>query len=167
MERERNYAVRADKLRSRLVELIKKEDAALLEEYDALVALFQDQEARHHREMYEAVSGLLRRRPVPRRTAKTYVYLVSNQAGTEVKIGLSANPERRLRTLSTANAHPLQLLHFVVGGRSLEKALHDKFKQHHIRNEWYSSCSDIEEEFVKLSGTQKAVTDGIDGKTEV
>ena len=166
MERERNYAVRADKLRGRLAELLKKEDVALLEEYDALVALFQAQESRHHREMYEAVSGLLRRRPLPKRTVKTYVYLMANQAG-EVKIGLSTNPERRLRTLSTANAHPLRLLHFVVGGRSLERALHSKFKQYHIRNEWYSSCSDIEDEFVKLSGAQGVASNGVDGKTTV
>jgi hypothetical protein len=166
MECERNYAVRADKLRGKLAEFIKKEDAVLLEEYDALVAIFQEQESRHHREMYEAVSGLLRRRPLPRRTVKTYVYLMANHAG-EVKIGVSSNPESRLRTLSTANAHPLHLLHFVVGGRSLERALHNKFKQHHIRNEWYSSCSDIEEEFVKLSGAQGVASNGTDGKTTV
>jgi len=167
MEHERNYAVRADKLRGRLAEFIKKEDAALLEEYDALVGLFKAQEARHQCEMHEVVSSLLRRRPLPRRAVKTYVYLMSNQAGTELKIGLSSNPERRLRTLSTANAHPLCLLYLVVGGRSLERALHAKFKQYHIRNEWYSSCSDIEDEFVKLSGAQKVAVDGTDGKTAI
>ena len=133
----------------------KKGRCGPLDEYDALVDLFQTQEARHQREMHEAVTSLLRKRPIPRRTAKTYVYLMSNQAGTEVKIGMSANPKRRLRALSTANAYPLELLHFVLGGRSLERALHDKFKQHHIRNEWYSSCAEIKDEFARLLGVKE------------
>ena len=138
-----------------------------MDEYDSLVTLFVMQEERHQREMHEAVSSLLRRRPVPRRTVKTYVYLIANEDRTQVKIGVSTNPERRLRTLSTANACALHLLYQVVGGRSAEKALHDKFKKHHIRNEWYSNCLEIENEFARLSGVKKAVTDGLSDKTEV
>ena len=159
MDSERSYSERIGAFRAHLVELV---DAHLLHEYDAIAELFQAQEARHHKEMHEAVSGLLRTRPVPRKAAKTYVYLVVNQAGTQVKIGLSTRPERRVRTLSTGNAAPLHLLCYVVGGRSLEKALHNKFKQHRIRNEWYAYCSEITDEFSRLSGAPKGLDSGID-----
>jgi len=158
MKNEQSYEERAGKFRDKLlklIKLVKKQDKKLLQEYDDFVALFQEQETRHHREMYEAISGLLRRRPIPLPAVKTYVYLVACTARSQVKIGLSSNPERRMRTLSTANADSLELLHYVVGSHSLETALHDKFKQHRIRNEWYTRCPEIEAEFVKLSGKRK------------
>ena len=164
MDNEWSYNERIIAFRANLVELV---DEHLLQEYDAIAELFQAQEARHHKEMHEAVSGLLRKRPIPRKVVKTYVYLVVNQAGTQVKIGLSSSPQRRVRTLSTGNADPLHLLYYVVGGRSLEKALHSKFKQHHIRNEWYACCSEIKDEFSRLSATSKGLDSGIDVEGEV
>jgi len=149
MDAKRRYEDQLDKLRNKLIKVL---DSELLQEYDAAAQTFREQEARHHKEMHEAVTRLLRKKPVIRRAVKTYVYLVANMDKTQVKIGISTRPERRVSTLATGNAGALQLLHKVIGGRPLEKVLHNKFQEHHIRNEWYTYDTTIEDEFIRLNG---------------
>ena len=66
------------------------------------------------------------------------VYFI--QAGSSrgyIKIGVADCPERRLADLQTGNAHRLSLVAIVDGGESMERELHAKFKEDHIRGEWF------------------------------
>jgi hypothetical protein len=65
------------------------------------------------------------------------VYVV--RAGGAIKIGVTSNVERRLRTLATGSALPLELLGTLLGGRCLERKLHERFKRFHLRREWFKA----------------------------
>jgi len=65
-----------------------------------------------------------------------YIYAI--KAGGTVKIGWAGDPERRLNDLSLASPLPLRLLGFVEGTKATEKILHRRFKEHHLRGEWFS-----------------------------
>lgn len=61
-----------------------------------------------------------------------YVYAISD--GTAIKIGVSKNPHKRIKSLSTANRNRLTLLGYFEGGYSLEKTIHTNYSK--IRGEW-------------------------------
>jgi hypothetical protein len=58
------------------------------------------------------------------------VYFLWN--GKHVKIGVSQDPESRLRELQTAVSRKLELLGWVRGGFELEKELHQRFARERI-----------------------------------
>ena len=71
---------------------------------------------------------------------KYYVYLMTN--GIEYKIGITNNPERRLKQCQTGN--PKQLSYVCVVERPnkasaifLEKSIHHGLKQHRLQGEWF------------------------------
>lgn len=73
----------------------------------------------------------------------TYVYFISNERQSVVKIGVANKPLRRLKTFQTANHEKLKILKVIkVANREtafqLESALHHKFKKYHIRGEWFN-----------------------------
>jgi hypothetical protein len=59
------------------------------------------------------------------------------RAGDAIKIGRTKNLARRLRALATGSAAPLELLAAVPGGRELEARLHRRWRQLHLRGEWF------------------------------
>lgn len=72
----------------------------------------------------------------------TYVYFISNERQSVVKIGVANKPLRRLKTFQTANHEELRILRVIkVPNRDiafqLESALHKKFKKYHVRGEWF------------------------------
>jgi hypothetical protein len=71
-----------------------------------------------------------------------WVYFVSDGIG-HVKIGFANNPWYRLVELQCGNALPLTLLATIKGGCDLEKALHARFAEHHVRGEWFRLESEI------------------------
>ena len=72
-----------------------------------------------------------------------YVYLIRMENTTFFKIGMSLDPEIRLRTLQTGNPHPLRLLDIraVPDMRSAEIGLHRRFETQRVPNlnvrEWF------------------------------
>lgn len=63
------------------------------------------------------------------------------EAGTgEIKLGIALHPERRLRELSTGSPVELRLLGSIPAGRTVERLLHETFKEHRIRGEWYAAA---------------------------
>lgn len=72
----------------------------------------------------------------------TYIYVITD--GLHSKIGISVNPERRLKSLQTGSAKPLRLLRmYEVSTRrkalKIEKQLHRMFWQSRCRinGEWF------------------------------
>ena len=71
----------------------------------------------------------------------TYVYFIQQGRGS-VKIGVSDDPEKRLRTMQTGNQKPLRLLGSVpFQSRSdafeVEKYLHEKYSHYRSKGEWF------------------------------
>ena len=58
--------------------------------------------------------------------------------GAKVKIGFSANPEKRLKNLQTGNAALLSLAATMQGTVEHEKELHKRFEGYNINGEWFS-----------------------------
>ncbi len=58
-----------------------------------------------------------------------------------VKIGRSSDVRNRLMTLQAANPYQLTLLAVLPGDR--ENKLHNKFRAHRVRNEWYKLVPEI------------------------
>ncbi len=73
-----------------------------------------------------------------------YIYVICEQteAVTPVKIGFSANPEKRLRQLQTGHATPLTLFHQeevpAQNVRALERAIHQELRHRKSRGEWFN-----------------------------
>ena len=72
-----------------------------------------------------------------------YIYLIHMEDTTFYKIGMSLDPQIRLRTLQTGNPHLLRLLHTqaVQDMRSAESDLHQQFETQRVINlsarEWF------------------------------
>ncbi len=65
----------------------------------------------------------------------TFVYFA--RAGDSIKIGISNNVAQRLRDIQTTCPEKVHLIGVIVGNRKLEGILHRRFKEHHIRGEWF------------------------------
>jgi predicted GIY-YIG superfamily endonuclease len=71
----------------------------------------------------------------------SYVYLIQRGYGA-IKIGVSDNPESRLKQLQTGAQERLRLIaKFPSNSRTeafnLEKDLHDKLAHHRLKGEWF------------------------------
>lgn len=58
--------------------------------------------------------------------------------GELIKIGFTTNLQTRM-----ASVQPDEVLLTLPGGRPHERALHEVFKQHRVRGEWFRSCPEI------------------------
>jgi len=66
-----------------------------------------------------------------------WVYAIRSRDTGLIKLGMSRDPKRRLRDLSTASSSELELLWSHGGGLSLEAFLHRYFTARHVRGEWF------------------------------
>ena len=66
-----------------------------------------------------------------------FVYIIHAVGTNRIKIGFSANPQKRLYELQTASPFRLQMLGYWPGGRMREKSLHRHFKSFHKIGEWF------------------------------
>ena len=76
-------------------------------------------------------------------TLTEYVYFIQQGDNGPIKIGYSAEPEKRLQTLSTASPYPLRILKTLKGGKSLEQELHIRFADHQLEGEWFAPDDDL------------------------
>lgn len=77
----------------------------------------------------------------------SYIYLIQPSNLPIVKIGLSVNPKKRLKTLQTSHYEELKLIAIKEGTRYEELKLHTKFQELHVRGEWFKLTYDIKLEF--------------------
>jgi predicted GIY-YIG superfamily endonuclease len=75
---------------------------------------------------------------------KKYVYLISDSNTYNYKIGISNNPERRVKTLQTGNDNKLKIVHKIICEyySDVEKALHNRYKFNKINGEWFELSND-------------------------
>ena len=110
-------------------------------------------------------------RPQPQNVKKFYrchyIYFILDTEYNAVKIGVSKNAKDRLRSLQSANLHPLQILKTIkfrrtssdekeaqaaatMAGFKREKEIHTVFDSHLIRNEWFRHEETLKEFIEKL-----------------
>lgn len=70
--------------------------------------------------------------------------------GQYVKIGFGRNIRKRLKQIAISNPHPVDLVGYIVSNdpksaRALEKQLHDRFRAHRHRLEWFHYVDEIQE----------------------
>ena len=74
------------------------------------------------------------------------LYLIENTTNSQIKIGISKNPKRRLKNLQTGNGDRLKLIaqFDVPNDRHFEKRLHRAFWQFRKHGEWFEFANRAE-----------------------
>ena len=66
------------------------------------------------------------------------LYVVQARRSTRFKVGISADPRRRMRDLQIGSAVKLELVCCVgIEGEETETLAHDIMRQHHCHGEWF------------------------------
>jgi len=93
-----------------------------------------------------------------------YLYFISNERRSVVKIGIANNPKKRLKTFQTAHYEELIILKVIkIDNRQkafqLETSLHKKFVKYHIRGEWFKLTPTVKK-FIEMYGEDEiSITD--------
>ena len=78
---------------------------------------------------------------IPENLPTMYVYAIRNKHTGRIKLGISENPERRLKELQIGNDCELELLAYreAINRFKDEKAIHDKHQHLRVRGEWFDT----------------------------
>lgn len=71
------------------------------------------------------------------------VYFVQAKSGGPIKIGTTANLERRFVVLQSGSPVTLVVIGAVPGGAMLEAALHRRLANHRLHGEWFADTEDV------------------------
>lgn len=75
----------------------------------------------------------------------TYIYFVEAVGAGRIKIGFSANPEKRIRGLTTSSAHELKTLKVIEGELAQERSIHRRFAHLRTHLEWFQDAPELRE----------------------
>ena len=80
---------------------------------------------------------------VPEECADMYVYAIRNTTTGNIKLGISRNPQQRLKQLQTGNDCALELVACRKAENRFqdESALHNEHAAAHIRGEWFNQSA--------------------------
>ncbi len=84
-----------------------------------------------------------------------FVYVFVNYFSNVCKIGYSANPIKRLNTIQTGCPFKLKMIVVVKGNRSVEKALHKKYKKYKTNGEWFNYKEELKEAIEKIKNSDR------------
>ena len=87
----------------------------------------------------EIIKNALNNFEVPDDIPDMYVYAIKNTSTGNIKLGISKNPEQRLKQLQTGCDGKLELVAYrkAVNGFKDEQLLHIENKQYNIHGEWF------------------------------
>ncbi len=76
------------------------------------------------------------------KSEEVYVYIIENTYLHDTKIGISNNPEKRIKQLQTGNSRQLVIKYTIKfntrnEANKLEYALHKKYSKHRLCGEWF------------------------------
>jgi len=76
---------------------------------------------------------------------KLFIYIAQESVSGRYKIGVSKNPEKRVKQLNIGNPEELVLVHKYKSkdGFKEESLIHGVLKRHSLRSEWFSADSDL------------------------
>jgi Meiotically up-regulated gene 113 len=72
-----------------------------------------------------------------------FVYFAKADPEGPIKIGWSANPIQRIRSLNASAPSEIRLLAMFPGAKRDEWELHGELEQHRLRGEWFEDCDDV------------------------
>ena len=75
------------------------------------------------------------------RKKKRYVYFFQGADTGRIKIGISDNPQSRLKSLQSSEK--LTILKQIEGGEQVERQLHSKFKHLRLHGEWFEGSDEL------------------------
>jgi prophage antirepressor-like protein len=80
---------------------------------------------------------------IPNELPDMYVYAIREKNTGNIKLGISKDPESRLRQLQAANSSELELVAYRKAENRFqdEKNLHQLATDYHIRGEWFTSSA--------------------------
>jgi hypothetical protein len=105
-----------------------------------------------------------------RKSERACVYLISDEVGKVVKIGVSKDPRKRLKQLQTSHANTLTLVDWIFCNDPYkrEEILHDKYKHLRVRpdGEWFNQSPEINL-YMKIEpkGTMEDMLKAFEGQT--
>lgn len=73
----------------------------------------------------------------------SYIYFAQAVSGGPIKIGYSADPITRIRSLGTGSQGRLRLLAMFPGQKADEWRLHDGLDEHRVNGEWFEDCDEV------------------------
>ena len=78
---------------------------------------------------------------IPENLPTMYVYAIRNKHTGRIKLGISQNPERRLKELQIGNDCELELLAYREAANRFkdEKAIHNRHQHLRVRGEWFDT----------------------------
>jgi hypothetical protein len=79
-----------------------------------------------------------------------YIYLIQSLEEGYYKIGISKNPQRRIKELQTGNSSPLKLVETYQSEHAgqIERTLHRRYSHFHKNGEWFDMSISEEASFV-------------------
>lgn len=93
----------------------------------------------------KSVINALNEFEIPDDLPDMYIYAIRESETGRIKLGISKNPNERLRQLQTSNSQKLELIAYkkAVNRFSDEKEMQIKNNKYHIRGEWFKPEVDI------------------------
>ena len=90
---------------------------------------------------YHIIMDALKKFEIPEDIPDMFVYAIMEEDTNNIKIGISKNPEARLKQLQTGNSSKLRLIGMRKAENKFkdEKALHQKNESYKIHGEWFSN----------------------------
>lgn len=79
-----------------------------------------------------------------------YVYFLDAPSVNRIKIGTGICPEDRLNAVRLMSPVPVVLIGMIVGGRTREAELHEKFKERRVHGEWFDADQAMRDEIACL-----------------
>jgi len=74
---------------------------------------------------------------------ESYIYFIQEGLQGNIKIGISQNPNDRIKQLQTGSSTPLRTLLVKEGTQKDEEGLHKKFKKFQLKGEWFEPSEEI------------------------
>ena len=80
------------------------------------------------------------------------VYLMKDNNNNLYKIGVSNNPQKRLKTFQTGNAGDVELIYEIEcdSPHIVEGTLHKYFRTYKVKNEWFDLDNEVVNNFKNL-----------------
>lgn len=76
-------------------------------------------------------------------TDSSYLYFIEAVGTGYIKIGRSADPDRRLAQLATGSPNELRIIGRLGGGAEVERQLHERFELLRDRGEWFRATPEL------------------------
>jgi hypothetical protein len=89
----------------------------------------------------------------------TMVYFMGSGSDGPIKIGMSFDPDRRVKDIQTASPEEIRVLAQVSGDQDVERMFHGVFAPDHIRGEWFKRSPTLLE-FIRVATLKAKYPDG-------